>query len=380
MHAEKIFLIDYLIIGQGIAGTMLAYFFEKRGISFKIVDAVDYHLTQIKQELVNDNLKHPSHGASNVSTGIINPVTGRRFVKSWMIDSLFPFAENTYQAIEKKLGIAVYKKIPLYRTVPDQKAMNDFLLRLDDPAYQHFFSDNIDFQPNNQHFNITKKGMLTTQSARVDVLLLLKAYRKYLVQINAFMHENINFNHIQIEADKCTIQFNNKHKQDFKRLVFCEGYRVKDNPFFNFLPLTSSNGQSLVIECPQLQLDYLLKSGIYVIPISKQQYQIGTTWDWDINKPTTTQAGYEDLQKKLSVLLKVPFNIINHKAAVRPTIKDRRPVIGKHFEHNNIFILNGLGSKGVSLSPYFAQQLVSYLLEDMPLIKEVSINRFYKFY
>jgi len=369
-------LVDYLIIGQGIAGTMLAYFFEKRGISFKIVDAVDYHLTKNKQGLLNDNFKHPSHGASNVSTGIINPVTGRRFVKSWMIDTLFPFAENTYQAIEKKLGISVYKKIPLYRTVPDQKAMNDFLLRLDDPAYLPFFSDKVDFQPNNQYFNITKKGILITKAARVDVLLLLKAYRKYLVQTDAFIYGNINLNHIKIDVDKCTIQLNNELKQDFKRLVFCEGYRVKDNPFFNFLPFTSSNGQTLTIECPLLELDYLLKSGVYIIPIGKQQYQIGTTWNWDINEPITTDAGYEDLQKKLSSLLKVPYKIINHKAAVRPTIKDRRPVLGKHPECHNIFLLNGLGTKGVSLSPYFAQQLVNYLLEDMPLVKEVAIDRF----
>jgi len=369
-------LVDYLIIGQGIAGTMLAYFFEENGVSFKIADVVDYNLTKSKLSPLNINFKHPSHAASNVSTGIINPVTGRRFVKSWMIDTLFPFAEKTYQKIEKKLNIPLYKKIPLYRTVPDQKAMNDFLLRLDDPAYQPFFSDNLDFRPNDQHFNITKKGILTTQAAKVEVLPLLQAYRKHLVQTNTFINQNINFNHIKIDAEKCSVKFNNEQKYNFKRLIFCEGYRVKDNPFFNFLPFTSSNGQTLTIECAQLQLDYLLKSGVYVIPMGNQQYQIGTTWDWGINDPTTTPEGYQNLHNKLTALLKVPFKIINHKAAVRPTIKDRRPVLGKHPQHPNIFIFNGLGSKGVSLSPYFAGQFVQFLLENIPLIKEVSIERF----
>lgn len=369
-------MIDYLIIGQGIAGTMLAYFFEERGISFKIADAVDYNLTKSKQSSLKSNYKHPAHGASNISTGIINPVTGRRFVKSWMIDTLFPFAEKTYLAIEKKLQTSLYKKTPLYRTVPDQKAMNDFLLRLDDPEYQPFFSDNLDFQPNNQHFNITKKGILTTQAAKVEVLHLLQAYRKHLTQTNTFIQENINFN--QIETDKCAIKFNNELTQDFKRLIFCEGYRVKDNPFFNFLPFTSYNGQALIIECPQLQLDYLLKSGVYIIPLGNQQYQIGTSWDWDIDEPTTTPEAYQNLQKKIDALLKVPFKIIDHKAAVRPTIKDRRPVLGKHPHHPHIFILNGLGAKGISLSPYFASQFVQFLVDDIPLIKEVSIERFIK--
>jgi len=369
-------LIDYLIIGQGIAGTMLAYFFEKKGIPFKIVDAVDYSLSNSKSKFSQNQWTHPFHGASNVSTGIINPVTGRRFVKSWMIDTLFPFAEKTYQAIEKKLQISFYNKTNLYRTVPDQKAMNDFLLRLDDPAYQSFFSDDTNFKPNPKCINIIKKGIVIKKAAKINVPYFLQHYRNYLIKTSTFINANLNYNRIRTHNNYYEVTFSNEKIGQFKQLVFCEGYRVKDNPFFNFLPFTGSNGQTLIIESSQLVLNYLLKSGVFVIPIGNQKYQIGTTWDWDINEPKTTAAGYDKLLSKLNTLIKVPFTITDHQAAVRPTIKDRRPVMGRHPNYPGVFLFNAFGSKGVSLSPYFAQHFVQFLLEETPLMKEVSIERF----
>ncbi len=371
-------MIDYLIIGQGIAGTMLAYFFEERGVTFNIVDAVDYGLAKNNSPtLLTDQLAHPFHGASNVSTGIINPVTGRRFVKSWMIDSLFPFAEKTYRAIEQKLQTSFYKKTKLYRTIPDQKAMNDFLLRLDDPDYQPFFSNNTNFKPDEKHINLTKKGITIKQVAKVNVLQLLRQYRNYLLKKGNFVQTNLDYHQIYPKDKHVEVDINNRKKEKFKRLVFCEGYRVKNNPFFNFLPFTGSNGQTLIIQAPQLQLDYLLKSGIFVIPIDNEQYQIGTTWDWDIYEPKITSEAYDKLISKLNALLKIPFSVVDHQAAVRPTIKDRRPVLGRHPKHPTIYLLNGLGTKGVSLSPYFALQMVHFLVDRTPLLKEVSINRFF---
>ena len=74
--------------------------------------------------------------------------------------------------------------------------------------------------------------------------------------------------------------------------------------------------------------------------------------------------------------MNVPFEVVDHKAAVRPTVKERRPFIGIHPNHKQIGIFNGLGAKGVLLAPFFASHFSEYLLGKTELMKEIDVKRF----
>jgi len=369
-------LIDFLIIGQGLAGTLVAHNLQKHNKTFRIIDAIQYeHPIKQKNNFTTiDEPKHPFNAATFSSTGTINPITGRRFVKTWLLESLLPAAIETYQHFEKQFNQSFIKEVKIFRTIPDQRADNDLALRINDEAYQAYFETENPITPNETIFNITKKGITLKNAAIVNVYLLVRCFREYLTKENLFNNENISIDDIKLNSDN-TFTLNN---QSYKNLVFCEGYRVIQNPYFNNIPFTVTNGQIVIIKSTQIKIDYLLKSGVFIIPQGNDVYKVGTTWDWDLQQPQTTEAAIAFFKKHLDELLKVPYEIIAHQAAVRPTIKDRRPVMGEHLTHKNMFLFNGLGAKGVSLAPYFSEHLVTHILSGGPLMKEVEINRFFK--
>jgi glycine/D-amino acid oxidase-like deaminating enzyme len=117
-----------------------------------------------------------------------------------------------------------------------------------------------------------------------------------------------------------------------------------------------------------------------VIPLGDNQYRLGATYTWDELDNIPTEIGRNNLTEKYQKLMKPSMEILSHQAGVRPATKDRRPFIGMHPEFENIGIFNGLGSKGVSLAPYFAKQFVDFLVYQKELHPEVNINRFASLY
>lgn len=112
------------------------------------------------------------------------------------------------------------------------------------------------------------------------------------------------------------------------------------------------------------------------MPLGNQLFKVGATYEWDQLNDIPSEEGKFELTKKLNSIISSPYNIVSHDAGVRPSVIDRRPVIGAHPKHNNIYVFNGLGTKAVMLAPYFAKQFVNYLQNNTPLDKEVDINRF----
>lgn len=369
-------LIDFLIIGQGLAGTLLASSLQKHNKTFKLIDAINYNYpVQLNNNfVVIDKPQHPFNAATYSSTGIINPITGRRFVKSWMFEKLYPVAINTYQNFEKKFNQNFITTAKFFRIIPDPRAANDLALRMQDPDYQPYFETENEIQPDKNIFNINKKGITLKKATLVKVSFLVRCFREYLIKNNLFINENVHIENIKLN-NNYTFTLN---KQTYQHLIFCEGYRVNQNPYFNKIPFTASNGEIVVVKSSLLKLNYLLKSGVFIIPVKDDLYKVGTTWDWDLQKPQTSENAIAYFKKHLDNLLKVPYEIVVHQAAVRPTVKDRRPVLGQHPKHKHMYLFNGLGTKGVSLGPYFANHLVANILKDEPLLKEVDIKRFYK--
>lgn len=346
-------MVDYLIVGQGIAGTLMAYLLQKAGKQIHVLD--------------NDSPRSSSKHAA----GIINPVTGRRFVKSWRIEDLLPFAHAMYRQIEKEFDIEVFHQIPLIRTLYDQKDRNNWMLRITDPAYEKYMSGEADLGTYTDRLHPDFSYGQTLHTARLDIPAFIAHFRQYWQKRGEYAIAQLTMEALEIQDDK-VIWGNIEAKQ----VIFCEGSWGKQNPYFNYLPFRGAKGEIMEVAIPGANFDRIIKRKVFIVPLQNGNYWIGTTnTNWfDHEEPTA--EGLAELEEKLKAFLKMDFEIIGHHAAIRPTVKHRRPFLGHHPEQNRLVIFNGLGTKGASLGPFWAAHLVDHLLEGTDLDPEVDIRRY----
>jgi glycine/D-amino acid oxidase-like deaminating enzyme len=82
----------------------------------------------------------------------------------------------------------------------------------------------------------------------------------------------------------------------------------------------------------------------------------------------------------LKELIRLPYEIVDQNWGIRPTTPDRRPLLGSHPTYENRVILNGFGTKGVSLAPFFSGQLAAWLEGESEITPEVNIRRYKSLY
>ena len=151
---------------------------------------------------------------------------------------------------------------------------------------------------------------------------------------------------------------------------------MKNNPFFSDIPLTGTKGEVLTIKAPALQLKEAIKSSVFIIPIGDNYYRVGATYEWTDKTNTPTEQAKSELISKLKAFITCEFEIVDHKAGVRPTTNDRRPIVGQHHTFKPLYVLNGLGSRGVMVGPYIAKHLYNLINNETPLEPEIDIKRF----
>jgi glycine/D-amino acid oxidase-like deaminating enzyme len=209
-------------------------------------------------------------------------------------------------------------------------------------------------------------------TGRIDVNKLSIDYRQCLKTNKNLKEEKFDYNKIEFEQN-----FINYNGLKSDKIVFCEGYGLKANPFFNQLPMREAKGELITIYAPDLKVDYLIKSAIFILPLGNDLYKVGATFNWTDKTKTPTTAGKDELDFKLSTVINCNYTIVDHTAGIRPTIKDRRPLVGVHREKKHLAILNGLGTRGVMIAPLMAKKLFQHIENNTPLEKEISIDRFY---
>ncbi|MBB6003291.1 FAD-binding oxidoreductase [Arcicella rosea] len=339
--------IDFVIVGQGLAGSLLAYLLLQKGKRVQIFDAPEI----------------PS--SSKVAAGIFNPVTGRKLVKTWMADELFPFLEQFYLALEKELQTKFFHQVLIYRPFPNQEVQEYFKRNVLPENFYDFAS--LEFE-NIKYKNLVKSewgGATTKQSGWVDLKILLDTFRVYFKEKGILIEEKFN--------PETAIS------QPYKT-IFCEGFQGKFNPFFNYLPFNPVKGEVLDISIDGINLEEIISQGAFVVPLSQNTFRLGATYSWHELDFSPTPQGKKELIEKYHKLMKPDLMVVNHLAGVRPATKDRRPFVGMHPDLQQIGIFNGLGSKGVSLAPYFANQFAEFLVTGKELSSEVNINRFASLY
>lgn len=346
---------DYLIVGQGLAGTLIAHFLLAAGQKIHLIDD-DY-----------------PRAATKVAAGIINPVTGRRYVKSWRIDQLIPKARQTYRELESKLNISIYHPRPVLRALFNNREVNDWQARAFDPEYQRYIvpQDQVNIGQY-QAFTVPAfdYGALR-EGAQVEIGTLAKNYRKWLEDNGLLTVETFDYSKLQL-----TIQGIRYNEIQAKRVIFCEGAKSKINPYFSYLPYEGNKGEALITSIPVANFQKILKHRLFIVPLADGQYWIGSTSDNFHTDDLPSKKGRQYLTEKLKDLLQCTFRVQDHRAAIRPTIKDRRPLLGSHPKYRQLVIFNGLGTKGASLGPYWAQHLADVLTKGLPIDPEVNIERF----
>lgn len=342
---------DYLIVGQGLAGTLLANQLIEKGKSVRIVD------------------NHFKTSSSTVAAGIVNPVTGRKYTKSWMIDTLIPHAIKTYKNLEEKLGIELIHKRNIIRTLPDVRSENNWFSRFSQEGYQEYLEEHPSLGQFSEMMDEPFSYGEIKRSFQVDLSLLLNRFRmthKDKVIDKEFKHEDL-----EVKGDKVFYK-----GLEFSDIVFSEGYVVKDNPLFNFLPFEGAKGEVLILHIPGFKPEKILRHKIFFAPLKDDLYWVGSGYAWDLDDVGPTDSERERLLKLADTVLTVDYEVKDHIAGVRPASKDRRPIMGTHPHFSNIHLFNGLGTKGSSLGPYWASRMADYLVNDQPLDPEVNLNRF----
>ncbi len=344
--------VDFLIIGQGLAGTLVAHELERRNRSFHIIDHADVH------------------SSSRLAAGVINPITGRRYVKSWMYDTLLPVALSTYQDLEQYMGCQLIRARNIIRIFPDQKQETDWLARSALPEYAKYMVDDPHlgaFALLDQHWRFGE----VCESYQLEIPLLLTVSRDRWVGKGSLSNATFDPDALQMGSE---IRYRGVQAG---AVIFCEGANLQRNPLFRSTLLDVSRGDILLVHIPSLNADKIIKKKFFLIHLADDLYWFGAKNSWDLDHVFPVESIRHLLEAALTDLVKIPFEIIEHKAAIRPTVKDRRPILGQHPDYDNVYILNGLGTKGASLGPYWSKRLLDFILDERALEKEVDVGRYY---
>lgn len=352
-------MYDYIIVGQGISGTLLAHFLLQQKKRLLIVDAAH------------------SQAASKVAAGLINPITGRHFVKTWMIDDLLPIAIQTYRSLEELLGISILEESPLVRVISDTKSYNDWLVRSSNPDLHPYVAAPRQAAPYHSFLQEVQQVITFQQTGRVRMQALVEAYSALLKEQTTYEQAAFDYKAFQLIDEG--VQY--KHWRA-KRVIFAEGYRAIDNPYFNYMPFWPAKGDVLLVKIPNYPASTeLLKHGVFIVPLTEPDlYWVGSSYLRNYQSTLPDPAAGKELETRLKRILKLPFDVVEHKVAIRPTVRDRRPFIGPHPKFPALYLFNGMGAKGASLAPFWAKALVEHLELGKPLDKSVQLSRYIRYF
>lgn len=343
--------VDYIIVGLGLAGLAFAEELLAAGKTFLVFE-------------------NNSQQSSLVAGGVYNPVVLKRFTPVWNAKEQLSLALPFYEKLEKKLGITVDEKFvtkKVFKSIEDQ---NNWFAALDKPKLKEFLDPVLDTENYNGIIADFQLGNIR-QTGRIDTKKLIESYRTYLERQQIIRFEK--FEHDKIEFNNSSVTYNNIKAS---KIVFCEGYGVKQNPFFKDLPLNEVKGETITIHAPELDINFLLKSTLFVLPLGNHYYKVGATFNWKDKTSLPTEEGREELITKLKKILLVSFEIVHQTGGVRPTVRDRRPLVGVHNIYFQLSVLNGLGTRGVMIAPTVAKNLFSHLEYKTTLDPEIDMNRF----
>ncbi len=344
-------MVDYIVVGLGLAGIACCEMLEEHGRSFTVV-------TDTSQK------------ASRVASGLYNPVVLKRFTLTWKGQEHIRCAKPFYTRLEQKLGVRLAYPSPILRRLSSAAEQNNWFTAADRPELNTFLSPALVTNSNTAIHAPYGFGKVQ-HTGRIDTQTLLDAYTTHLKQKGQIVEASFDFTMLKPQAN--SVQYKNLRA---RKIIFACGYGLINNPFFNYLPLSGSKGELLTIKAPDYKASRIVKASVFSIPLGSDYYRIGATYAWNDVANHPTEAAKKELLKKLETFLHCDFEIVDHTAGIRPTVVDRRPLVGQHPQYKNLYILNGLGSRGVLIAPYVARKLFNAIEKGESLDPEIDIRRF----
>jgi glycine oxidase len=346
--------VDYIVVGQGLAGSAVAVQLLQRKKRVLVID-------------------QPSgNSSSRIAAGLFNPITGKKMTKTWLADTLFPYLHEYYRAVETRTSRKFFFPMPLYRPFLSIEEQNEWMAKSAEPGYGPYI-DTI-----HQHAAIPGihdpwGGLLLRQCGYLDTTAYIEAVRGWIAEEGILLPET--FDPSRLEESASGVQYGAYRAA---HIVFCQG--VAPALGFEWLPVKPLKGETIRIKT-DFQHNAIVNRGVYLVPgATPGERRVGATYDFHDQSPTITPAAKETLIQKLEELVDFPYEVTGQEWGFRPTVPDRRPLAGIHPERPALAVFTGLGTKGVSLSPYFSEVLVRRMENHTALNKEIDIERYKSLY
>lgn len=350
--------VDYIIVGLGIAGICFAETLLQQGKTFVVVE---------------DGKK----GATAASGGVLNPTVLKRFTAAWNAKKFFKKAIPFYEAMGERVAEIIMNPIGIHRIFYNIEEQNNWFVASDKLELSQFLSSEIQ-----KNKNIAVAAPLGLGNVKGGALLkpaaLIKSYRTYLQQHDLLLSESFDYGLLDLE--ETYVSYKNHVA---KQLVFAQGASVRDNPFFNVSispegskVFVGNKGEYVIFKAPALLLKEVLKGPVMIIPLGNGVYKVGASYGRDDYSTSTTTQAKDEIVTKLKKMISCDFEIVDQVSGIRPTVKDRKPLLGSFSENPNLYFLSGLGTRGLSMAPLLSEWLFDFIEKDTELPKEVVITRF----
>lgn len=341
-----------LIVGAGLAGSSLTQHLLDKGVEVTLLDK-------------------GKNVSSAVAGGILNPLVFRRMTLSWRIHELLPFAYEFYRQQEERIGGKFLHLVPIRRFFASEQERDFWLKKQDDPNYAPFMQHQSETDANFPDENNTFGTGVVLQSGYVEAAKYVELTQTYYKNAGILKKESMDYT--QLDPQQASYKGVN-----YDYIVFAEGKDGKYNPWFGELPLQQTKGEVLTVKIPELSQAESRNRKCFMMPIGDGSFRVGSTYGWNTDNTTITEEGKQTILENMHTVNHLPFELVDHVAGVRPTVIDRRPLLGKHQDFPRLVIANGLGTKGYILAPLIMKELADHLVEQTELHPETKISRFDK--
>lgn len=346
-------MLNYIIVGFGLSGLATAFRLEERGKDFVIFDA----------GLPN---------ASRVAGGIMNPIILKRLKSARNAEKAFPFSVAFYENLQEKLNKKFIFSQDIYRRFASVEEQNNWFEAADNPFLEDFLD--IQLQKDLYPYLKSEYGFGRVKGTKIiDTNTLISSAENYFIKKGNFRGEKFNYEDLKLKSD--AVEYSGISAE---KIIFCDGFGLLQNPFFNYLPLKGNKGEYIIIHAPELKLKEAVKASVFILPLGNDLYKVGATYNSKDHSSQTTLRARNELREKLDKVVSCNYEVVDQVAGVRPSSGDRQPMIGIHPEFANLYCCNGFGSRGVISAPFVAEKLINSIENSEEISPDLNISRFHR--
>lgn len=328
-----------LIVGQGLAGSLLAWELWQHGVDFRVMDPGEQHTS------------------SKAAAGLFQPLVARKIRAAESVDEMLPVMKAAYSALENELEVKLLHEIPSTKLISTE----------DIPLWEMSMEGALkpyvqSIIPSGEIKGLRNglAGVIAGHSGFLEVSGLIYGMARWLKVKNLLIPARLDYNSICLEPEKVVIN----NFVEAQTVVFCEGPAALANPWFEQAGLTINKGEVIEILAPELDERFILRGEVFLLPLGMGRFRVGATYSRNPVDNEPSPAGLAELTDKLEKIIDIPYQVADHWAGIRPVARDRQPIWGFHPRHKQLAIFNGLGSKGVMQAPFRAAQMRKLLTEN----------------